>query len=247
MIAKRKFLKIFEKKFGSSSFHSPIPTISIDRKLLLEVFDSLNSVVFGSTLSRNRVNFFIDAVPESVGRKILTDISGDPNDARGFGFHTAKMLFLPDQDNPNEKACYVDRDALVINTSYNPVCPALAVSNIYHEMIHMYDLWYGDLTEHYYEDGPTTDKHATDTFKNQLKIARSLGVMVDDEGKANNMKEMNQLEVDCLSSTSFFTEDETVFPPQEAKDLSKMTLVRRFSRGKPMKADDKLSFWGIAV
>lgn len=32
--------------------------------------------------------------------------------------------------------------------------------------------------------------------------------MVDDEGKANNMKEMNQLAVDCLSSTSFFTEDE---------------------------------------
>lgn len=59
-----------------------------------------------------------------------------------------------------------------------------------------------------------------------------------------NMKEMNQLAVDCLSSTSFFTEDETVFPPQEAKDLSKMTLVRRFSRGKPMKAGDKISFWG---
>ena len=58
---------------------------------------------------------------------------------------------------------------------------------------------------------------------------------------------MNQLAVDCLSSTSFFTEDETLFLPEEAKDLSKMTLVRRFSRGKPMKAGDKISFWGVAV
>ena len=62
-----------------------------------------------------------------------------------------------------------------------------------------------------------------------------------------DIKEMNQLAVDCLSSTSFFTEDETLFPPQEAKDLSKMTLVRRFSRGKPMKDGDKISFWGVAV
>lgn len=109
------------------------------------MFDLLNSMVFQASLSRTRQNFFIDAVARSTAEKILNDIGGDPNDARGFGFHTAKMLFLRDPENPSEVACYVDRDALVINTDFNPVCPALALSNIYHEMIHMYDLWYGDL------------------------------------------------------------------------------------------------------
>ena len=89
--------------------------------------------------------------------------------------------------------------------------------------------------------------NSTSLAKTNYNRSDVLGMTTSTCDEMINMKEMNQLAVDCLSSTSFFTEDETVFPPQEAKDLSKMTLVRRFSRGKPMKADDKLSFWGIAV
>ena len=166
--AKTRLLTALEKKFGKDKLYSTDMNFQFDTKNVIQIFDTLNSVVFNNRL--NKIKIIIDSMDNI--RKMVLERTGFATTANYYA------IYFPEVNDD----CRLVRESILISNDNLNMTMLFAINMVCHEMIHMFDFHYGDIKQivrsRRYRSGM---EHHTNTFTKFLANLNQEGlkIMID--------------------------------------------------------------------
>lgn len=197
----------FEKLFGNE-LYSYKSVFVPNQQNTSAVFDILNNYIFSNALKKIDVLSLTSSQMKALYDKYRC--LDNPND------YYAAYLPIPNWNKMENNGFYPSLCAefLMLNISQKTKFNiAFAISSICHEMIHYYDVWFGDVLSHLYQfikDQIPFNEHSTKVFEDKMNLANSLKLTIVPDGNGYSLDDLNKLSAYRLNKldTQPLAEDE---------------------------------------
>lgn len=190
--AKTKALDFLEREFGHDRVFSSIPNEQFSQSLYKRIFRVLNATLFGNRLSPIVVALYTQDKFHDVLKKL-----GQDNDL------TYYAAYIPQFSNDKSK---VIRETMFMITDNGLLTFMFIVNSICHELIHQYDIHFGDMKNIIYNNKYIKGiEHKTRTFSQLMTLANMQGIKVMVTSKNTPIDILNQ---EAVQFTLNLQEDE---------------------------------------
>ena len=239
--SKSPLLDACSKEFGEDVvFDSNKMLFVLNESNISKLFSILDSFIFASKLKTlDNLKIFVGN-PSTLNSTILEYSNGNPIDLSKYF-----ALYKPDQYNfilPNgEKRFNIKKNGIFINTETNKCSTfAYAASNICHEMIHVYDMYFGKLYNYVIwaiNNGAPVEvidynSHKTSVFKQKKgEFETMTNIPIEDAGNDYSFEKFNEIaskDIALLKETDDLSKCVPYVFPKKIKDKYKDSNVVHF-------------------